>query len=176
MTARERREQLLQILLASSAPVSATKFASQFDVSRQIIVGDIALLRAAGEQIIATPRGYTMAQSRRTAAGYLGSVACVHEDPEDMRRELNIMVDNGCTVVDVIVEHPVYGQIIGSLDISSRYDVSVFMEKISSEQAQPLSALTGGIHLHTLSCDGKETYDRTREELKRAGLLFDENS
>ena len=76
----------------------------------------------------------------------------------------------------VIVEHPVYGQIIGSLDISSRYDVSVFMEKISSEQAQPLSALTGGIHLHTLSCDGKETYDRTCEELKRAGLLFDENS
>ena len=116
-----------------------------------------------------------MAQSRRPA-GYLGSVACVHEEPEDMRQELNIMVDNGCTVVDVIVEHPVYGQIIGSLDISSRYDVSVFMEKINSEQAQPLSALTGGIHLHTLSCDGKETYDRTCRELKQAGLLFDENS
>lgn len=175
MTAKVRREQLLQILLDSSSPVSATKLASQFDVSRQIIVGDIALLRAAGEQIIATPRGYTMAQSRRPA-GYLGSVACVHEEPEDMRRELNIMVDNGCTVVDVIVEHPVYGQIIGSLDISSRYDVNVFMEKIDSEQAQPLSALTGGIHLHTLSCDGKETYDRTCRELKQAGLLFDENS
>ena len=174
MTANDRRDHILQILVGSSAPVSATKLASQFDVSRQIIVGDIALLRASGEQIIATPRGYTMAQGRRTK-GYLGTVACVHEDPEAMRQELNIMVDNGCTVVDVIVEHPVYGQIIGSLDISSRYDVSVFMEKITTEQAQPLSALTGGIHLHTLSFDERETYDRTCGELKRAGFLYEEN-
>ena len=155
--------------------MSAPKLASQFDVSRQIIVGDVALLRAAGEQITATPRGYTMATGRRDA-GYLGTVACAHETPEDMQRELNIMVDNGCTVVDVIVEHPVYGQITGALDLSSRYDVSVFMEKISSEQAQPLSALTGGVHLHTLSCDGRETYERTRRELQQAGLLYGANS
>ena len=42
MTAKVRREQLLQILLDSSSPVSATKLASQFDVSRQIIVGDVS--------------------------------------------------------------------------------------------------------------------------------------
>lgn len=175
MTAKQRREQILQSLAASSAPVSATRLASQFDVSRQIIVGDIALLRAAGEQITATPRGYTMTQNR-FSSGFLGTAACVHETAEDMRKELNIMVDNGCTVIDVIVEHPVYGQITGSLNISSRYDVSVFMEKITSEQAQPLSALTGGVHLHTLSCDGEETYVRTCRELQESGFLYEENS
>ena len=175
MTAERRREQILTVLSESQEPVSATKLASLYDVSRQIIVGDIALLRAAGEEIMATPRGYTMTPSSASGS-YRRAVACIHEDPEDMRKELNIMVDNGCTVVDVIVEHVIYGQIIGALDISSRYDVSVFMEKVLTEQAPPLSSLTGGIHVHTLSCDSKETFERTVTELRKAGFLYEENS
>lgn len=175
MTADGRRQQILDVLSEAVEPVSATKLASLYNVSRQIIVGDIALLRAAGEEITATPRGYTMSPSA-ASGGYTRAVACIHEDPEDMRKELNIMVDNGCTVVDVIVEHAIYGQIIASLDISSRYDVSVFMEKVLTEQAPPLSSLTGGIHLHTLSCDNRETFDRTVKELRSAGYLYEENS
>ena len=172
MTAAERRAAILGLLKTQEEPVNATALARQFSVSRQIIVGDIALLRAAGENVLATPRGYLLS---RKEEGFVRRIACLHRE-EEMVKELEICVDHGCTVQDVIVEHPVYGQIIGSLDISSRYDVNVFMEKINSEQAQPLSALTGGIHLHTLTCDGKETYDRTCRELKQAGLLFDENS
>ena len=175
MNAKQRREEVLRILNNTKGPISATKLAQQFDVSRQIIVGDIALLRAAGEQVTATPRGYVMAVPSKAFA-FHGSVACVHDTTERMQEELNIMVDNGCTVIDVIVEHPVYGQITGALNLSSRYDVSVFIDKVLHEEVQPLSKLTGGVHIHTLSCDGQETYDRTCRQLKEAGLLFDENN
>lgn len=75
-----------------------------------------------------------------------------------MAAELNTMVDNGCTVVDVIVEHPLYGQLTGPLQLSSRYDVAQFIAR--SHTAQPLSVLTGGIHLHTLLCPSEDAYGR----------------
>ena len=84
------------------------------------------------------------------------------------------MVDNGCTVVDVIVEHPIYGQISGRLDLSSRYDVLQFVEKLSGENAPPLSSLTGGVHLHTLLCPNEAAYRRVRDELAKENLLFTE--
>ena len=84
------------------------------------------------------------------------------------------MVDNGCTVVDVIVEHPLYGQISGRLDLSSRYDVSQFVDKLSTQDAPPLSSLTGGVHLHTLICPDEDAYIRVRNELAKENLLFTE--
>ena len=58
MTASERRQQIARLLSASQAPISATTLSQELGVSRQIIVGDIALLRAAGQEITATARGY----------------------------------------------------------------------------------------------------------------------
>ena len=107
ITAEKRRAALIDCLTAANAPVSASALAAQFSVSRQVIVGDIALLRASGAEISATPRGYVI---DRAPSGRSFTVACVHSC-EDTAKELNIMVDNGCTVVDVIVEHPIYGQI-----------------------------------------------------------------
>lgn len=98
-------------LRGAERPVSATKFAKELSVSRQIIVGDVALLRASGEKILATPRGYIL---ERTNGQAEYTVACVH-DFENMEKELTIMVDNGCTVVNVTVEHPLYGQLTGPL-------------------------------------------------------------
>ena len=57
MTAAQRRSAIYAQLTQASAPVSATTFAQRFSVSRQVIVGDIALLRAEGHSITATPRG-----------------------------------------------------------------------------------------------------------------------
>lgn len=57
MKAKERRERILDIVKNSDAPVPANKLASEFDVSRQIIVQDIAVIRAADDGIIATNRG-----------------------------------------------------------------------------------------------------------------------
>ena len=84
------------------------------------------------------------------------------------------MVDNGCTVVDVIVEHAIYGQISGRLDLSSRYDVAQFVEKLSTEDAPPLSSLTGGVHLHTLLCPDEDAYQRVCSQLEKENLLFKE--
>ena len=103
------------------------------------------------------------------------TVACIHSRPEGMERELNIMVDNGCTVLDVVIEHAVYGQLTGQLLLANRHDVAQFMERILAERASPLSALTGGVHLHTLLCPDEEAYERTVRELDAAGILFVKN-
>ena len=101
----------------------------------------------------------------------LRTVACVH-DREGMARELEIMVDQGCQVVDVVVEHPIYGQLAGQLHLSSRYDVQEFIRSVSKNQANLLSDLTGGIHLHTLRCPSEEAFQRVRAALDEAGLLW----
>ena len=111
MTAEERRAAILDILSQSAGPVSASALAGRFGVSRQLVVGDVALLRAGGAAIEATARGYVVQAARE---GLLRRVACRHREPE-MAAELQIMVDNGCAVLDVIVEHPVYGQLTGGL-------------------------------------------------------------
>ena len=166
MNAESRRSAILSRLAASDAPMSATALAGEFSVSRQIIVGDIALLRAAGETISATPRGYVLQKER---AGLVKAVAVVHTQGQT-EEELYIMVDNGCAVLDVIVEHPVYGQLTGALQLASRYDVQQFIRR--ADAAQPLSLLTEGVHLHTLSCPGEDAFARVVEELDRAGFLL----
>lgn len=168
MNAEVRRQEILKCLQKSGEPVSAASLASCFNVSRQVIVGDVALLRAGGADISATPRGYVLA---RDDGRTVRTVACVHS-AEGMERELEIMVDNGCTVRDVIVEHPIYGQLTGRLELKSRYDVRQFVLRTAQEDARPLSALTDGIHLHTLECPDEEAYERVLRELDAAGILL----
>ncbi len=168
MEAVERRRAIAQRLAQADGPVSAAALAKAFSVSRQIIVGDVALLRAGGMEIFATPRGYILPGE---PAALTRTVACVHSGGE-MARELEIMVDQGCQVVDVVVEHPVYGQLTGQLHLSSRYEVQEFIRSVSENQAKLLSDLTGGIHLHTLRCPSEEAYQRVLEELDRAGFLL----
>lgn len=165
MNAEERRKKILAVLKKADKPLTATQLAGQFSVSRQIVVGDVALLRAVGEKITATPRGYVL---QREEKGLLFSVPCVHT-AENMGPELYAMVDNGCAVLDVIVEHPVYGELTGQLQCSSRHDVEAFLK--AAQGAQPLSTLTGGIHLHTIRCPDEATYQRTLEALDRLGVL-----
>ncbi len=168
MTSGQRREQIEQRLREARSPLSATALAGEFHVSRQIIVGDVALMRAGGLDIQATPRGYVLG---REQAGVTAVLACVHS-VEDMERELTVLVDNGATVADVIVEHPVYGQLTGQLQLRSRHDVGEFMKK--ARNAAPLSALTDGIHLHTVRCPDAETLRRVTDALREAGFLLEE--
>ena len=170
MDAVQRRAALSDYLSQAAGPVSASVLAARFSVSRQIIVGDIALLRAGGLDIAATPRGYLLP---RPTPGLTRQLACVHR-PEDMGRELELMVDNGCTVLDVIVEHPIYGQLTGQLQISSRYDVGQFVQRCRRQEAAPLSQLTEGIHLHTVACPSQEAYGRVKESLSELGFLLEE--
>lgn len=168
MEAASRRQAILDRLRTADRPVSASALAAGLNVSRQIIVGDIALLRAGGAEISATPRGYVLP---RATDGITRTIACRHTLAQT-GQELDILVDNGCTVLDVIVEHPVYGQLTGQLQISSRYDVEQFLARIRDSDAAPLSMLTGGLHLHTLCCPNEDAYTRACASLKAAGLLL----
>ena len=130
--AQARRQAVAQALEEAVGPVSAAALAERFSVSRQIIVGDVALLRAGGTDILATPRGYLLGGR---GGGVERTVACVHA-PEEMERELNAIVDAGGEVVDVIVEHPVYGQLTGLLGVRSRYDVAEFVRRVEPVRSQ----------------------------------------
>jgi len=169
MRAEERRQAILEQLRKANRPVSAGYFAERFSVSRQVVVGDVALLRAAGEDISATPRGYVILKGDR---GLIRQVACRH-DAAGMEAELNAVVDQGCAVLDVIVDHPVYGQLTGPLQLSSRYDVTQFLARCRRDDAKPLSDLTGGIHLHTLSCPDEAAFRRARTALRELGVLLE---
>lgn len=171
MNAEERRARIVEALQESETAVSAGRFAEIFGVSRQIIVGDIALIRAAGAEITATPRGYVMP---RHSSGRVRRIPCRHS-AEDMKEEMQIMVDNGCRIRDVIVEHPLYGQLVGELDVSTRHDIDEFMSRIQGSDAAPLSDLTGGIHLHTLICPDDAAYTRVCDLLRLKGFLYEES-
>ena len=168
MTAEKRRAAIMVQLTAADQPISATALAKTFGVSRQIVVGDVALLRAGGAEIAATPRGYVLS---REQPGLMRRLACCHSS-SGMEQELNIMVDHGCTVLDVVVEHPVYGQLTGALQLKSRYDVEQFIRR--SAKTKPLSLLTEGIHLHTLLCPDEESFLRVQRALGEAGYLLKE--
>ena len=169
MNAAQRREEIQKTLAESEAPVSAGTFARRLGVSRQIIVGDVALLRASGAPIAATPRGYVLQTEEHR--GILRTVACCH-GREKILSELYAVVDNGCGVLDVTVEHAVYGQISGQLQIFSRYDAENFVKKLGQSSSLPLCDLTGGIHLHTLACPSEEACRRVLKRLKEEKILF----
>ena len=171
MTTEQRRENILNYFKENNDPVSANVLAAKFHVSRQIIVGDVAILRAAGHDIAATPRGYLLLD--QAEEGIRRQIVSLHT-AEQIEEELNICVDYGCEVLDVIIDHPVYGQLSGRLQIRSRYDVMQFMKKVKEEQAHSLSELTDGVHMHTLVCPGEKAYEQAVQKLEQAGILFRE--
>ena len=168
MDAQQRRQDIARRLSRAGGPVSAAALARELSVSRQIIVGDVALLRAGGLEITATPRGYLLPEP----GGVRRTFACRHR-PEEMEAELNAIVDQGCTVLDVTVEHPVYGQLTAPLHASSRYDVEQFLDRCRRSGASPLSNLTGGVHLHTVSCPDGDAARRVEDSLRRLGFLYE---
>ena len=169
MNAAQRREKILQQLHGASAPISASALAAKLGVSRQIVVGDVALLRAGGAQIDATPRGYQLHPAEK---GYTGILACVHRTEDEMRRELYTIVDQGGVAVDVAVENSLYGEIRATLNLCNRYDVDNFIRQAADAPESLLSWMTGGVHLHTLRCPDRASFERIRAELDRQGLLY----
>lgn len=169
MEAEERRQAIKDMLSDSDEAIVARSFASTFNVSRQVIVGDIALLRAAGEEIISTPKGYV--KQGTTHKGVSRSVVCQH-GPEDTQTELYTVVDLGGEVVDVTVEHPVYGVIQGNLMISSRLEADEFIAEIEKNPSALLSTLTNGLHTHTIKAPSEERIDTIVEALKEKGFIY----
>ena len=175
MIAEERRRQIIHKITNSGGPISASVLAGEFDVSRQVIVGDIALLRASGHEIIATARGYINHKNYNSEPSnikFLGKIACRHS-PDDTVNELYTITDLQASVIDVIVEHELYGEITGSLNLSSRVDVDAFIEKLRKNEVRLLSELmTDGAHLHTIACKDKGHFEQVRNALDEKGFLY----
>lgn len=168
MDTRERRQLLLESLRSAKKPLTGAFLSKKFNVSRQIIVGDISVIRAGGVTVYATPRGYVVPQEE--SLGLVAILACRH-DEKLMRRELEIIVDNGGHVRDVIVEHPLYGEIRADLMLSTRHDVDVFERQMRECAGKPLSLITQGAHLHTIEVPEQEVLERIRKQLDEAGIL-----
>ena len=170
--ASNRRAKVLKLIKESQNPLSASFIAKELGVSRQIIVGDVALLRAAGHQIIATARGY-LAEVVSNQNRYVRKIACQHT-PEQTKAELYLLIDLGVTVEDVIIEHEVYGELTGALRLSSDADVDMFINRLNKSGAKLLSELTQGIHLHTISCKSKAHFEQVMIVMKDSGFLVNE--
>ncbi len=163
----QRREMIMQILSDQAAPVSGSDLAADLGVSRQVIVQDVAILRAKGCKVVATPQGYLLPRQENASR----AVLAVRHSRQDTEDELNIMVDHGLKVIDVIVEHPLYGEMRGCLMMTSRQDVKRFLKELDNEEASLLSSLTDGVHLHTVEYDRPEDLEEARQVLQSRGLL-----
>ena len=167
-----RRRQILDTLQRSTEPCTGTELSELLGVTRQIIVADIAILRASGEEIIATPQGYILNQYKDPSRCKCTVVSKHSSDPADIEDELYTIVDMGGSVVDVTVEHPVYGQLTGLLHIESRLEVKRFIERLRESKAEPLLVLTEGLHLHAIEAKDEETLQLIIEKLRDKGYLI----
>jgi hypothetical protein len=166
-----RRNELLEKLKKSYQAVTGSELAKEFDVSRQVIVQDIALLRAKGEKIVATSQGYYY-EDNLGMQTMRASIACRHNDGQELRDELTTIVNHGGRIVDVKVEHPIYGELSGNLMISSLEDVENFLDNYRLNDTSLLSELTDGVHLHTIEVVNKQVLNLIKEKLTEKGLLL----
>ncbi len=167
----DRREQIIQILSENSQPVSGTELAFKLGVSRQVIVQDVALLRAGNKNILSTNKGYILFHAEESRSVCKRTYKVSHTD-DRMQEELYMIVDCGGRLLDVVVEHPVYGQIMVDLIINSREDVDHFVKRVKEYGSKPLNALTDGIHYHTVAASDERTLDLIEERLAEKGFLM----
>ncbi|WP_407269587.1 transcription repressor NadR [Radiobacillus sp. PE A8.2] len=169
----KRRQFILSLLKERNQPITGGELAKLTNVSRQVVVQDISLLKAGQEQIIATSQGYLYLQDNQQQNTYQLTVACSHT-PENTRKELELIVDHGVTVKNVFIEHPVYGDLTASIMVSNRIEVDLFIKKVQATNAPYLLQLTeDGVHLHTLESDSEDKLQSAYNSLVEAGFALE---
>ena len=166
MNREERLVKILERLSRAAAPVSATTLANELGVSRQVIVQDVALMRAAGTEIEPRARGYVLPNKDVCTRTF----KLIHTD-EEVEQELNLIVDFGGTVEDVFVFHRTYGIIRGGMNIKSRLDVQNFLKDLAEGRSDLLKNVTFGYHYHTVSARDNGVLDEIEAALKEAGFI-----
>lgn len=168
----KRRKQIIGILKDSKGPVSGTRLAKVLKVSRQVIVQDMALLRAQRMQILSTYKGYFLEAAVKEQ--YV-RIFRVQHDTEHTLDELQLIVDYGGKVADVFVEHPLYGQLRADLAITNRLEAKQFVEQMETHAAHPLKLLTDDCHYHTVTAPSEEQLDLIEQELREHGYLKEDS-
>lgn len=170
-TTEERRQTILDILKNRREPITGSELSAICSVSRQIIVGDITILKARNEPVIATPSGYIYINQINPDMDRKTKVVASMHTAEQAEEELLLLVDCGVTVKDVKVEHPLYGDLTASIMVSNRDEVRQFITNLKSTNASLLSQLTNGIHLHTIEAASEQELQKAVQALKDAGFL-----
>ena len=166
MKVDERRKAIVNLLSTSKTPISGGELSEQFNVSRQIIVQDITVLKGMGYEILSTHNGYVMQKSP-----LVERVFKLKHTTEQTEDELNSIVDLGGTVVDVFVWHKVYGRISATLNIFSRLHVKQFLEGVRTGKSTELMNITGGYHYHTVRADSETVLDKIGEKLQEKNYI-----
>ena len=169
MKVAERRKAIVNLLLSAKEPISGGELAQKFDISRQIIVQDITVLKGTGCEILSTSQGYVMQKSP-----FSHRVFKVRHTTEQTEDELSCIVELGGTVVDVFVWHKVYGKIEAALNIFSQMHVKQFLEGVRTGQSTELMHVTGGYHYHTVRADNEDVLDRIENALNKRNYIVPE--
>ncbi len=170
MKAEDRRKEIALYLMSKEKPASGAELAERFHVSRQIIVQDVALLKAQGYEVVSTHYGYVINKSP-----LVERVFKLYHNREQTREELMTIVQNGGTVVDDFVWHKVYGRIEAKLNIFSEYHIDKFLEGVRTGKSTELMDITGGYHYHTVRADSEKTMNVIENALQEKGFLAPEN-
>lgn len=171
LSGEERRERIISLLEESSWPKSGTELARILGVSRQVIVQDIALLRATNKNILSTNKGYILFEPQQESAK-CKETFCVRHSAQEVQDEFYTIVDLGGKVLDVVIEHDLYGQIAVDLIIANRQDTQEFYHKMMNSPVRLLKELTQGIHYHTVVAKDRESMERIRQALLEKGYLL----
>ncbi len=166
VTAAGRRKRLILLMREAGAPLSGARLGELTGVSRQIVVQDIALLRAEGYSVVSTARGYYLdepAQSVRI-------VKVCHTD-EQVADELTTIIDLGGRVLDVMVNHKIYGRVTAPLNIRNRREIQVFVDDLKSGKSTPLLNVTSGYHFHRIAAEHEGILDEIIEALRKKNYL-----
>ncbi len=165
---QRRQTQLLSLLSGAKGPLRGEDLAKQFGITRQVIVHDIALLRAGGVGVVATPRGYYL--DPVSAPSLCREILAVRHRADQTSDELYTLVDHGISVVNVLIEHPVYGELAGTLRIGSRVDADQFLEEVKRHRAHLLLDLTSGYHMHLVEFEERTQLDQAVAALTSRGI------
>lgn len=171
MLGEERRYELLTLLKTAGKAITGTDLAKHANVSRQVIVNDMNLLKARNEPIISTSQGYLYMPLEK-AAYIERKIVCSHS-AEQALDEMYTIVDCGVTIQNVIVDHAIYGEITASIMVSNRPEVEAFVKRIEDANASYLSALTDGTHMHIISASSEGLLDLAEERLRKKGYLVE---
>ncbi len=166
MKGTERRKKIIEILSQSTEPIKGSALSEMLGVTRQVIVQDMALLRAQEYDLMSTTKGYVLVSEKKSERVF----KVIHTD-EQVADELTLIVDYGGVVEDVFVYHKIYGKVQAKLDIRSRRDVDDFVRGLSLGNSSLLKNVTSGYHYHTVTAPSDKVLDLIQRELDEKGFL-----
>lgn len=165
-----RRTAIMVYLQRQAGPVSGTELARQFGVSRQAIVQDIALLRAENRNIISTNKGYVLFHPQEKHIGCT-TVISVNHTAEQVLDEMLAIVEYGGSMLDVFIDHDLYGQLRANLVINDEDDAKEFCQKMTGNTSSSLKELTEGSHYHTITAPSEKILGLIQKDLQEKGIL-----